>query len=72
MLLYTAIPNNTNSKSVAGEHEGDVSSRTATNRFVNTHQEPIETIDVGHSLKMAIYYSIIVVEDPPERQSDEV
>ena len=44
MVLYTAIPNRTNSKSVAGKHEVELI-RIENNGVVDTHQEPIEPID---------------------------
>jgi hypothetical protein len=59
MLLYTTIPNRTNSKSVAAKH---VLTRIAANRVVDTHEEPIASIGYPYS-KVDIYYFLMVVED---------
>jgi len=59
MLLYTTIPNRTNSKSVAAKH---VLTRIAANRAVDTHEEPIASIGCPY-LKVDIYYFLTAVED---------
>ena len=59
ILLYTTIPNRTNSKSVAAKH---VLTRIAANRIVDTHEEPIASIGCPY-LKVDIYYFLMAVED---------
>ena len=59
ILLYTTIPNRTNSKSVAAKH---VLTRIAANRVVDTHEEPIASIGCPY-LKVDIYYFLMAVED---------
>ena len=59
ILLYTTIPNRTNSKSVAVKH---LLIRIAANRVVDTHEEPIVSIGCPY-LKVDICYLLMAVED---------
>jgi len=45
MVLYTAIPNSTNSKRVATKYKGYFFSGFENNGVLDTHQEPIEPIE---------------------------